>query len=132
VIVVDANIVVYLLTANERTEEARRLWAADHDWWAPRLLVYELANLFARLVRSRAVSLETGITALNAGVRIVRVPEQEPPPGRILEVASRLDLSAYDASYLAIAERLRAPLITEDERLLRAAPGIAQSLAEAV
>jgi predicted nucleic acid-binding protein len=127
VIVVDANIVVYLLTMSDRTEDARRLWSTDGDWRAPRLLVYELANVFARLVRAGALSLEDGMAGLEAGARLVAVTEQEPSPSRILEIASKLDLSAYDATYLALAERLGVPMFTEDARLLRAAPAIARS-----
>jgi len=36
---------------------------------------------------------------------------------------------AYDACYLATAEAVRAPLLTEDSRLLHAALGITRSLA---
>ena len=35
--------------------------------------------------------------------------------------ALRPNLTAYDASYVALAEGLRAPLLTRDERLVRAA-----------
>jgi predicted nucleic acid-binding protein len=129
VLIVDTTIVVYLLTKNERTADARRLWAADRDWWAPRLLVYELAGVFARLVHDGALSLEAGIGGLDAGVRLVRMPQQEPPTGRILEIASQFGLGACGATYLAVAERLRAPLITEDGRILAAAPGVARRLA---
>lgn len=38
-------------------------------------------------------------------------------------------LTAYDASYVALAERERVPLVTEDAAILRAAPEIAVALA---
>jgi predicted nucleic acid-binding protein len=129
VLVVDANVVVYLLADSERTADARRLWAADHDWWAPRLIVYELANVFTRLVRARALALEAAMAGLETGVRVVRILQRDPPASRILEIASKSGLSAYDATYLAAAEQLRAPLVTEDVRLLRAAPQMTRRLA---
>jgi len=128
VLVADANIVVYLLTQNERTARARELWAADSDWRAPRLLFYELASVFSQLVRRRALSRETAVTGLETGAALVRMLDREPPAGRILEICAKLNLSAYDACYLATAEMLRAPLVTEDVRLLRAAPELARSL----
>lgn len=127
-LVVDTNIVVYLLTKNERTARTRELWTTDPDWWAPRLLHYELVNAFSLMVKRQAVPLEAGIAGLEAGLGLVRMLDREPPAARILEIASKSGLSAYDASYLATAEILRAPLITEDARILRAAPAIAFSV----
>lgn len=41
-------------------------------------------------------------------------------------------LSAYDAAYLAVAERNRVPLVTADERVIAASDGIAVHLADFV
>jgi predicted nucleic acid-binding protein len=127
-LVVDANVVAYLLVEGEKTAQARELWARDHDWHAPRLLFYELANVFCQLVKQQALPLESGLDGLKSGVGLVRMLDREPPVARILEIALKLRMSAYDACYLATAETLRAPLVTEDARLLRAAPEIARSL----
>jgi predicted nucleic acid-binding protein len=127
-LVVDANVVAYLLIEGERTEQARELWASDRDWLAPRLLFYELANVFSQLVKQRALPFDAGVAGLESSVALVRMLDREPPAARVLEIASKLRISAYDASYLATAEALRAPLVTEDVRLLRAAPEIARAL----
>ncbi len=127
-LVVDANVVVYLLVEGEKTAQARDLWTFDHDWHAPQLLLYELTNVFCRLIRQRALLFETALAALDSGVRLVRMVDQAPPAARILEIGTKLRISAYDACYLATAETLRAPVFTEDTRLLRAAPEIARSL----
>ena len=127
-LVVDANVVAYLLIEGERTEQARELWASDRDWRAPRLLFYELANVFSQLVKQRALPFDAGVAGLESSVALVRMLDREPPAARVLEIASKLRISAYDASYLATAEALRAPLVTEDVRLLRAAPEIARAL----
>lgn len=37
-------------------------------------------------------------------------------------------LTAYDAAYVALAERLDIPLVTDDEQILRVAPDIAIAL----
>jgi predicted nucleic acid-binding protein len=127
-LVVDANIVAYLLVEGEKTAQARGLWATDHDWHAPRLLFYELASVFAQLLKRRALSPEAASSGLESVLGLVRLLDADPPAARILEIASTLSLSAYDASYLATAEIVRAPLVTEDARLLRAAPEITRSL----
>jgi predicted nucleic acid-binding protein len=131
-LVVDANIVVYLLIEGEKTAQARALWTIDHDWRAPRLLFYELANVFLRLIKRTDISQEAASSGLESGLGLVRLLDADPPAARILEIASRLGLGAYDASYLATAELLRAPLVTEDARLLRAAPEITRSLASSL
>ncbi len=127
-LLVDANVVAYLLIDGDKTAQARDFWAIDQDWRAPRLLFYELANVFARLVRQQTISLESGIAGLESATGLVRLHDQDPPAARVLEIASKLAVSAYDASYLAAAEALGAPLVTEDRLLLRAAPDITRSL----
>jgi len=127
-LVVDANVVAYLLVAGEKTEQARELWEKDRDWHAPRLLYYELANVFTRLVKQAVTTPAEGRAGLESALGLVRLLDTDPSPARILEIASRLEISGYDACYLGAAEMLRAPLVTEDIRLLRAAPGVARPL----
>ena len=130
-LLVDANIVAYLLIEGDKTVQARGLWAMDHEWHAPRLLFYELANVFAQLVRRQAISLETGIAGLESAVGLVRLHDQDPSAARVLGIASKLAISAYDATYLATAEAFGTPLVTENGRLLRVAPEITRSLGSA-
>ena len=127
-LVVDANVVAYLLVEGGKTAEARRLWAIDRDWHAPGLLLYELGNVFAQLVKQGALPLEAGMAALESAACLVCLHGQDPPATRFLEIAANLATSAYDASYLATAEALGTPLVTEDGRLLRIAPEVTRSL----
>ena len=72
--------------------------------------------------------METALATLQNGISLIRLPDPEPPAGRLLEIAATLGISAYDACYLATAELLGVPLVTEDARLLRVAPQITRSL----
>jgi predicted nucleic acid-binding protein len=127
-LVVDTNVVAYLLVEGDKTAQARELWTKDPDWRAPRLLFYELANVFCQLVKRQALALEAGRAGLESAVGLVRALDREPAVTRVLEIAAQLHLSAYDAAYLAAAEALGTRLITEDTRLLGVAPEIARSL----
>lgn len=127
-LVVDANVVAYALVEGERTDQARALWDLDPDWRAPRLLICELTNVFTQLVRQQALTLEAASAALQDGAAIVQVLAKEQPAVRTLQIAASLGISAYDATYLAAAEMVGVPLVTEDQRLLRAAPEITRSL----
>lgn len=131
-LLVDANVVAYLLIEGDKTALARALWAMDDDWHAPRLLFYELANVFAQLVKQGAISLDAGIAGLESVAGLVHLRDEDPPAARVVEIASKLALSACDATYLAGAEVLGTPLVTADRRLLCAAPGITRSLESAV
>jgi len=127
-LIVDTNIVAFLLVQGEKTAQARELWTNDPDWRAPRLLFFELANVFCQLVKRQALTLQDGSAGLESAVNLVRPLDSEPAFTRVLAIAVKLRLSAYDAAYLAAAEALGAPLVTENTRLLRAAPEIARSL----
>ncbi|MGH8034943.1 MAG: type II toxin-antitoxin system VapC family toxin [Lysobacterales bacterium] len=47
-----------------------------------------------------------------------------------LAVAAQYAITGYDAQYVALAQSLGAPLITEDRKLRKAAPRIAFSVQE--
>lgn len=49
-----------------------------------------------------------------------------------LQAAQRFAVSAYDARFLASAEKLGAKLVTEDTKLRTAAPSLTQSFGDAL
>ena len=53
-----------------------------------------------------------------------RIVLHEAQPLALFDIAQRHALTAYDAAYLALALRLRAPLITFDQKLAEAARAI--------
>ena len=54
------------------------------------------------------------------------------PHASVLAIAARHRVSAYDARFLALADRLGSRLVTEDGKLRTAAPALTQSLGEAL
>jgi predicted nucleic acid-binding protein len=101
-------------SAGWRIEE--RVYAAGESLHSPHVLDLEVAQTFRRLTRERAVSAERAEEALSdlMVLRILRHPHSSLLP-RIWQY--RHNLTAYDAAYVALAERLGAPLITRDARL---------------
>ena len=85
------------------------------------LLDVEFAQVLRRLVRQGSLTPKRAGEAIEdmAALRITRYA-----PVLLLQRIWRLrqNLSAYDAAYVALAERLQAPLITRDQRMA-AAPG---------
>jgi predicted nucleic acid-binding protein len=131
-LLVDTNVVAYLLIDGDHTQAAQRLRARDRDWRSEAFLLVEFTNLLAssiarkRMTLSLAEDFLAGASALFEG-RLERVPDPS-----VLAIAVRYRVSAYDARFLALADQLGSRLVTEDNRLRAAAPALTQSLAEAL
>jgi len=131
-LLVDTNVVVYLLIAGDYTAAAQQLRARDSDWRSEAFLLVEFTNLLAssiatkRMTLSLAQDLLAKATALFDG-KLGRIPHSS-----VLATAARHRVSAYDARFLALAGQLGRRLVTEDTRLRAAAPALTQSLAEAL
>jgi len=119
-IVVDASVVVEVLlgTAAGRAA-ADRLFARGESLHAPELVDVEAAQAirrYAALGELKPARAREAIRDLE-DLPITRYPHADLLP-RIWEL--RHNLTAYDAAYLALAEALRAPLLTRDGGLASA------------
>ncbi|MGH8966232.1 MAG: type II toxin-antitoxin system VapC family toxin [Actinomycetes bacterium] len=120
-IVVDASTVVMLLA--DATGVGK--WVAsnltDRQVAVPSLMPYEAANALRRRVLAGALDATTARTA-HDDLRDLQWDVW--PHSRLAERTWELRgaVSYYDASYIALAELLDAPLLTLDRRLTRA-PG---------
>ena len=127
-IVVDTNVMVYLLTGSGRGREAARLLADDPEWAAPPILLGELRNVIVGLLRRGQLRDQDALDICEdaeavLGDRVASVPA---PP--VLDTAIRGKMSAYDAEFVVLARRLRVPLVTADQAILDGAPDVAISL----
>jgi predicted nucleic acid-binding protein len=118
VIVVDASAA---LSALLNAGPARSALTSE-QLHAPHLIDSEVANGLRRIVAARHLGADAGWTALDTFRRlgITRYPVFS-HVDRVWEL--RDNLSAYDASYVALAELLDCNLLTADARLSRA-PGL--------
>lgn len=121
-IVSDASVVVTaLLVSGAAGDDARDVLLAD-EAHAPHLLDVEVASAVRRGVLGGRISVQDGRAHL-ADLRDLAIARHahEPLLERMLEL--RDAVSAYDASYVALAELMGATLVTADTRLARA-PGV--------
>lgn len=121
-IVLDASAAVdWLLQTPAGQRIDQRIYARQDTLHTVHLLDVEFVQVLRRLVREGALVPKRAEAALEdmAALRITRYA-----PVLLLERIWRLrqNLSAYDAAYVALAEKLQAPLITRDRRIA-AAPG---------
>lgn len=129
-VVVDANVFIVLTSVDDRYPIAQRRvqqWTDSSEViHAPSLLTYEFANGFTRLVASGAVTPEQvdGAWRTLLALNITYHPLLE-DGARVVAIARRLRRqNAYDAAYLALAERLNADVWTFDGPLYRNAVGL--------
>src|SRR5580704_1721798 len=121
-IVLDASAVVdWLLQtpAGQRVEQ--RIYARNNTLHTVHLLDVEFAQVLRRLVREGTLARKRAEEAMEDLIA-VRVTRYAPVVllDRIWQL--RQNLSAYDAAYVALAEELKAPLITRPEKIA-AGPG---------
>lgn len=90
---------------------------------APSLLFLELLNIAGRRWRWAEAALIELATRLEAMLAEV----VDPDLGRIASWTAR-GLTAYDATYVALAEERGIPLVTHDRQILAVAAGIAQPI----
>lgn len=120
-IVVDASAILEVLLATGAAPTVgRRLFAAGESLHAPHLLDVEVAQVLRRYAAAGHLGDDRGREALRdlIDLPIARYPH-EPLLGRVWEL--RANLTAYDAVYVALAEALRAPLVTRDAKLAASA-----------
>ena len=117
-VVIDASALVDALLING----AARSRLAAESLQAPELIDAELLSVLRRLVLSGTLQDGDALQALTVAHQLgLRRYASRTLWHRAWEM--RLNLSAYDALYVALAEQLQVPLLTADARLMRA-PGL--------
>lgn len=123
--VVDASIVVRLLLNRPDDEGLRGRFSHERRVHAPALIDAEVTSAIRGLLLTAKpdlrISVKRGEHMLEdfADLPIDRHPMQ---PYRIRVLALRDNFTAYDAFYLALAESLDEPLLTDDRKFAKA-PG---------
>jgi predicted nucleic acid-binding protein len=120
-LVVDASVVVDLLGRFRPEPIEALLFAADAALAAPALLDVEVLQALRKLDLQGAIpASRDDLTDSLRALRIRRYPHAS-----LLEEiwALRRNLTAYDATYVALARQLNAALVTRDNRLARS-PGL--------
>lgn len=119
-IVVDASVLLTaLLDAGASGALARQVLRDDDQRHAPDLVDIEVVSGIRGRLRGGHLRIDDALTAV-ADLR--DYPLRRHPARLLVEdiFAKRDNLTAYDAAYVCLAERLDATLVTADGRLVRA------------
>ncbi|RMF29966.1 MAG: PIN domain-containing protein [Chloroflexi bacterium] len=117
---VDASFLIRLLESGDPDTPVVRLWVKWHragrSLVAPTLLYYEIANALHRYTVHGELLPQEATDMLDIALRLdIALYGDAAMHHRALQLAAHLSLpAAYDAHYLALAERLGAELWTAD------------------
>jgi predicted nucleic acid-binding protein len=120
-IVVDASVLAPAIADDGADGDRARARMAGETLAAPDLIFLEVASVLRRATRANRLDARRAGQAL---ADLSALPLRSAPHLPLLARAWELrdNASIYDGAYLALAELLRAPLLTADKRL-QAVPG---------
>jgi len=128
VIVVDTNVIAYLLLPGDHTEAARGTLARDAAWAAPVLWRSEFRNVLASYLKQHHLTLAVALDIQRAAESLVAGREYQVESDAVLDLVAASSRSAYDCEFVALARALDVPFVTSDRQVLASFPTTAISL----
>jgi predicted nucleic acid-binding protein len=132
VIVADTNLIAYLLLPGPQTLRARAVFQKDPLWAAPLLWRSEFRNVLALAMRLQGMVLSDALRFMQEAEKLLDKQEFTVASAPVLNLAQRSGCAAYDCEFVHLAQELGVPLVTADQKVLRAFPGTAVSLEDFV
>ncbi len=121
-IVVDVNVVAYLLIQGAKTALARAVFTKDPSWTLPPLWQDEFLNVLVMQVRQTGFSIAVASQTWSRALELLLPVEQRVDKLMVLQTACQHQITAYDAQYVVLAGQLDVNLVTEDTELQRKFP----------
>ena len=127
---VDTSVIIAVI-ANEPEKEALIELTTGAGLIAPHSVHWEIGNAFSAMLRHERISVTEAIQAIKLyqqiPIRFVEVELEES-----LKIAESLGIYAYDAYLIRCALKYKAPLISLDRNLVRAAKEMTARVVEVV
>jgi predicted nucleic acid-binding protein len=130
VIVVDTNVIAYLLIVGDHTVEAKAVLRKDSDWAAPFLWRSEFCSVLTLYIRQEHLSLSQAQRFMQEAEYLMQGGEHQVSSSHVLNLATISSCSAYDCEFVALAQQLTVPLVTSDNKILSEFPSIAISMSQ--
>jgi predicted nucleic acid-binding protein len=127
-LVIDASIGVKTILPEHNSAKALQLRddyrKGIHQLFAPDLYFLEIGNFLVNAARAGKIHPSDLVLFYADLIRYQPVTCQATALfPRAFSIASKIRVSIYDALYLALSEEEQCPLVTDDVKLIRAAPG---------
>jgi len=120
VIVVDTNVLAYLMLSGKASAEMSALYKRDPDWCAPLLWRSEMRNVLSLHVRHRDLPLGEALDMMRDAESLMEGSEHHVASAEVLSLAHQSRCTTYDCEYAALALALDVPLVTSDKKVLKA------------
>lgn len=127
-IVVDTNIIAYFYISSDRSHLAEKLLAANSNWNAPALWRSEFRSVLGQYLRKGLLPLDEVLIILQQAENLMQNSEYETSSAHVMQLVNSSTCSSYDCEFVALAQYLAVPLVTEDKKIIREFPKIAMSL----
>jgi predicted nucleic acid-binding protein len=124
-IVVDSSVVAALVTPEQYSDWASKKLSEYNDFHALDLNYYEVANAIKYKKSDRFDAKDT-LRAFNQATEILdlyAVHNFSEVINNALAIAIELNITVYDAAFLALAQKLNAKLLTLDQKLVKKIEG---------
>ena len=127
-IVVDTNVLAYLLLPGPKTSLAEALLLEQPRWAAPLLWRGEWRNVLSTYLRRELLHLPDAVALMQRAELLLSSQDQRVTSEQVLRLAQSSGCSAYGCEFVAAAQQLGVPLVTEDRAVLAAFPDVARPL----
>lgn len=121
--VLDASVTASWFLPDENDDDAWEAWrrSETEDVWVPLHWWFEVRNMMLVGERRKRISQTLTVSALDRLSVLPITVEPRPDEAAVFDLARRYRLTFYDAVYLELAQRRKAPLATLDNALIEAA-----------
>ncbi|MFO7870267.1 MAG: type II toxin-antitoxin system VapC family toxin [Kiritimatiellia bacterium] len=127
-IAVDVNVLAYLWIPGEMTTLADETLARDPHWVSSILWRSEFRNILAGYLRRGDLNQTAVDRCIDGAESQLAGYEYLVPSGLVMRKIAASTCSAYDCEYVALAEDMKATLVTCDRKVLAEFPELTTSL----
>ena len=131
-IIADANLIIYRYLRGPLSGLADRVVRKDEDWRTSTLWRVEFASAAVKMIRGGVVGEADAIAAMTLASHEMSTRELHVPQARVIRIAVRHGISAYDAQYAALAEAFGVICVSADATFTRKAPQLVVSISDFV
>ena len=129
-IVADTNIISYFLLPTPYSDLVDKLYKLDSEWIAPTLWKSEFRNVLALYLRKEIITFEKALQLQETAESSMADNEFDVSSAQVLALVDKSNCSSYDCEFIALAQHLNIPLVTQDKKVLREFPSISNTVAD--